>query len=105
MQLIPYHSVRCKDITLDLPTQQYSKQLILYMLEQPDSPQFVVMRSEKKWAELLGIDFRDSKYKDKFILRKADKNKKPPRKQFISEKAFAQPDDYAKIVNAIKTDL
>ena len=105
MQLIPYHSVRCKDKTLDLPTQQYSKQLILYMLEQPDCPQFVVMRSEEKWAELLGIDFRDSKYKDKFILRKTDKNDNPPRKQFISEKAFAQPDDYAKIVNAIKADL
>ena len=74
MQLIPYHSVRCRDITLDLPTQQYSKQLILYMLEQPDCPQFVVMRSEKKWAKLLEIDFRDPKYKDKFILRKTDKN-------------------------------
>ena len=97
MQLIPYHSTRCEKVTLNLPTQQYTKQIIHYMLEQPNCPKFVVMRSEKQWAELLGIDFQDSKYRDKFILRKRDKNDKPLRRQFITEQAFAEKNDYATI--------
>lgn len=105
MQLIPYHSTRCEKVTLNLPTQQYTKQIIHYMLEQPNCPKFVVMRSEKQWAELLGINFQDSKYRDKFILRKRDKNDKPLRRQFITEQAFAEKNDYATIANAIKTDL
>lgn len=105
MQLIPYHSAKCENVITNLPTQQYTRELILSMLEQPNCPIFVVMRSEKKWAELLGIDFKDPKYIDKFILRKRDKNNHLPRKQFITSKAFERENtDYNTIVTAIKSN-
>jgi hypothetical protein len=100
IQLMPYSSTACNKAIINLPTQQYTKQLIHYLLEQPDGPLFVVMRSEPEWAKLLGIDFEDSKYKHRFILRKRDKQGHRPRSQFISENAFTDG-GYQKIINKI----
>lgn len=105
MQLMPYHSTKCNKVLLNLPTQQYTKNLILQMLNQPDCPLFVVMRSEVQWAKLLfGLKdgFKNSPSKDHFILRKRNANDSRPRGQYINENAF---DDniYNTIVNAINS--
>lgn len=105
MQLMPYHSTKCNKVILKLPTQQYTKSLILHMLEQPDCPLFVVMRSEVQWAKLLfgsKEGFKTSSYKDHFILRKRNANDSRPRGQYINENAF-DPGVYQTIVNAINS--
>lgn len=100
IQLMPYSSTACNKAIINLPTQQYTKQLIHYLLEQPDGPLFVVMRSEPEWGKLLGIDFDNSRYKNRFILRKRDKQGHRPRSQFINESAFVGK-GYKKIINKI----
>ena len=101
IQLMPYSSNSCNKVITNLPTQQYIKQLIQYLLKRSDGPLFVVMRSEPDWEELLEIDFQNSKYKNRFILRKRDKNGHRPRMQYINPNAFAD-DGYKCIINAIK---
>lgn len=100
IQLIPYSSTACNKVILNLPTQQYTKQLIQYLLEQPNGPLFVVMRSEPEWEKLLGINFQNSKYKDRFILRQYNKNGHRPRAQYINSKAFAN-NGYRKLIHSI----
>jgi hypothetical protein len=58
------------------------------------------MRSEPDWEELLGINFQNSKYKNRFILRKRDKNGHRPRMQYINSNAFAD-DGYNCIIKAL----
>ena len=63
----------------------------------------VVMRSEPDWGELLGIkDFQDAMYKDRFVIRKRDKNGNRPRLQYINQNAF-EDNGYERIIQAIKS--
>ena len=104
VQLMPYHSIKCEKVIFDLPTMQYTKKLIHHLLKRPDCPLFVVMRSEKMWAKLLGSDsnevFDFNKDKKHFILRKRDINEHLPRGQYINENAFLD-EGCQKIINAI----
>ena len=81
----------------------YTKKLINYLLESPDGPLFVIMRSEPDWEKLLGIDFQ-REYKNRFILRKRDINERRPRAQSINPNAFTD-DGYRRILNAINPEL
>ncbi|MBO7477341.1 MAG: hypothetical protein J6U04_05350 [Salinivirgaceae bacterium] len=103
IQLMPYASVRCNKVITNLETQRYTKKLINYLLESPDGPLFVVMRSEPDWGKLLGIDFQ-REYKNRFILRKRDINERRPRAQSINPNAFTD-DGYRRILNAINPEL
>ncbi len=103
IQLMPYASVRCNKVITNLKTQQYTKKLINFLLESPDGPLFVVMRSEPDWEKLLGIDFQ-REYKNRFILRKRDINGHRPRAQSINPNAFAD-DGYRRILYAINPKL
>lgn len=103
IQLMPYSSTFCNKVITNLPTQKYTKNLIDYLLKQPKGPLFVVMRSEPDWGELLGIkDFQDAKYKDRFVIRKRDKNGNRPRLQYINQNAF-EDNGYERIIQAIKS--
>lgn len=102
IQLMPYSSTSCNKVITNLPSQEYTKQLILYLLEQPNAPLFVVMRSEPDWEELLGIRFHESQFKDRFVLRKRDKNGHRPRMQYINQNAFAD-NGYKRIIQAFNS--
>ncbi len=89
IQLMPYTSEACNKVLTNLPTQQYTKKLIEYLLDKQGGPIFVVMRSESEWERLLGVSsFQNGKYKERFILRKLDKNGRHPRAQYINSNAF-----------------
>ena len=104
VQLMPYHSTKCDKVTLDLPTQGYTRDLIHYLLKQPDCPLFVVMRSEDNWSDFLGYGKKDgfANCSDKahFILRKRNNNGSRPRGQYINANAFEEG-GYQKIIDAI----
>ena len=102
IQLMPYSSTSCNKVITNLPTQQYTKHLIQYLLNQPKGPLFVVMRSEPDWEKLLGISFQEDKYKNRFILRKRDKNGHRPRLQYINQNAFAD-NGYERILQAVNS--
>lgn len=107
IELMPYSSRYCKDKTTELPTQEYTKNLIKHLLErsESDKPLFVVMRSEKYWGKLL---FDDEKYpfenNKNFIIRKRDSKGRPLRAQSINENAFYNLEiDYNRIKSKIKS--
>lgn len=102
IQLMPYSSTSCNKVITNLPSQEYTKQLIHYLLEKPNGPLFVVMRSEPDWENLLDINFQDPKYKDRFVLRNRDKNGHRPRMQYINQNAFAN-NGYKSIIQAFKS--
>ena len=102
IQLMPYSSASCNKVITNLPTQKYTKQLMHYLLKQSNGPLFVVMRSEPDLEKLLGISFQGSEYKNRFILRKRDKNGHRPRLQDISQNAFAD-NGYKRIIPAIRS--
>ena len=60
------------------------------------------MRSEPDWEKLLGISFQEDKYKNRFILRKRDKNGHRPRLQYINQNAFAD-NGYERILQAVNS--
>ena len=95
IQYIPYASERYDSWEKDgsLETQQFSKRIILYLLQSKTSTLFLVMRSKKKWEELIGKEEME-KYKDNFIFNKH------PICQKISSNNLE--DQYERIVAALK---
>ena len=71
IQYIPYASERYDSWEKDgsLETQQFSKRIILHLLRSDTSILFLVMRSSKKWEELIGKEAME-KYKERFIFNK-----------------------------------
>ena len=107
IELMPYSSRYCNDITTELPTQEYTKKLIDHLRNRSgsDKPLFVVMRSEKYWGKLL---FNDEIYhfenNNDFIIRKRDGLGRPLRAQSINENAFINlEEDYNRIIIKIKS--
>ena len=108
IELMPYSSRYCNDITTELTTQEYTRNLIKHLLKRSksDKPLFVVMRSEKYWRKLL-FDNENNNFENNkdFIIRKRDSKGRPLRAQSINGNAFLNLNvDYDRIKSKISLE-
>ena len=108
IELMPYSSRYCNDITTELTTQEYTRNLIKHLLKRSksDKPLFVVMRSEKYWGKLL-FDNENNNFENNkdFIFRKRDSKGRPLRAQSINGNAFLNLNvDYDRIKSKISLE-
>ncbi|MGZ2371716.1 hypothetical protein ACXR6G_18200 [Ancylomarina sp. YFZ004] len=80
LQLMPYHSVQFKQPKHNLPTQEYTKEIVKSFIER-NAP-IVFMRSKTKWEELIP-ELKD--YENTFVLRN-------PRNPTFSPKNMGEED-------------
>ena len=77
-----------------LPSQNYTRQLIEFILQNNPDTIFIVARAEKRWKALLGNIWKD----DRFIVSKY------PRGQWLTAEALgAEANAYSKIIEAFKS--
>ncbi len=106
VQYVGYLSISWKPISKVLPSQRFTRLLILYLALHTDVI-FVVSRSEKEWQKLIGKEIWEKLENEKRLIhRKTFLNKKEIsqtiRTQYFTKESF-KDDGFNRIVQQLKT--